>query len=427
MSFIIDLRSQVPMYAAEGGDWGGPACIQMAMNGYPPGANKCFVSQQSIWNYIQTYNTEPGYQPATYDYGWYSDPYAVTKALNDLCPPEYHWIDISNTDRNNVLYTLFVWMAKYKYPALVCVWGHDYWSLIVYYETSDDPRNVTNPTLLKIGLYQPSLGRVDYKEIPGSTWMGSPYYWGGPCDGVNSAGESLCGLTWNNKWVGIGEPPEVAGSVHVNLIPRWGEIRVSPDEAVGIAQKALSELLWSKQGAFFRQPDATYKPGSAMLVRETAGSPETVDGEPVRYYIVPFSMELPDGCSAALVGLWRKILGKQNQTLRQSRNNPSVGVSVLVNAHTGDVEEVCKLSRPMTYLSAQNALEVASNLVSKAALGAATKQVMISEPELVLLPQQKGVASHSPVWAISIGERLVYISQEGLVIGRLVFPSFKGG
>jgi hypothetical protein len=154
--FEVDLKSQVPSsssYGPQNPDWGGPACCQMAMNGYPSGATSCYISQTTIWNYIQANNKEGGTGP--WGIGWYSDPYAVTKALNDLCPPQHRWVDVSDTNKETVLYTLFRWMANYEYASLICVFAHDYWITLVYYETSDDPRVVTNPTLHRIGWYEP--------------------------------------------------------------------------------------------------------------------------------------------------------------------------------------------------------------------------------------------------------------------------------
>src|SRR5260370_26754994 len=120
----------------------------MAMNGYPAGGN-CNIDQTTIWNYIQANDQEPK--------AWYSDPYAVTKTLNDKCPPPNNgeWVDTSGTDQEKVLYTLLFWMAKFQFPSLVCLFGHDYWNVITYYETTDDPRVVFDPMLQKIGFYSP--------------------------------------------------------------------------------------------------------------------------------------------------------------------------------------------------------------------------------------------------------------------------------
>ena len=148
--FDVDLRNQVPQYSAMNANWGGPACCQMAMNGYPSGATSCYISQTAIWKYIQANNQEPGAGP--WGIGWYADPYAVTKTMNDLCPPQHKWLDVSGTDKNSVLYTLLRYMANYQYASLVCTFAHDYWSTLVYYSTSDDPRAVTNPTLKLIGI-----------------------------------------------------------------------------------------------------------------------------------------------------------------------------------------------------------------------------------------------------------------------------------
>lgn len=114
--FEVDLYSQVPFYFKEEWNWGGPAVCQMAMNGYPLGATSCYIDQPQIWNYIQANNKEGG--TGSWGTGWYSDPYAVTKTLNDLCPPTGQWIDVSDTDKEKVLYKLLRWMANIGIPHL---------------------------------------------------------------------------------------------------------------------------------------------------------------------------------------------------------------------------------------------------------------------------------------------------------------------
>ena len=239
--FTVDLKSQIPKYAAANGNWGGAACCQMAMNGYPAGATSCYINQKTIWNYIQAHNKEPGYAPTKWGYGWYADPYAITKTLNDLCPPQHSWVDVSGTDKKVVLYTLLRYMANYKYASLICTYMHDYWATLVYFKTASDPRTTTNPALDRIGYYWPTPSGAQYKEVDGATWLSTPLYWGKPCNETNSAGESLCGQLWNNKWVGIGEPPETAGAVEVEAITRVGDTIISSREAAAIARAFVAE------------------------------------------------------------------------------------------------------------------------------------------------------------------------------------------
>lgn len=395
--FEVDLKTQVPMYDKSNPNWGGPACCQMAMNGYPSGATSCYVDQTTIWNYIQAYNKEPGLGP--WGIGWYADPYAVTKTLNDLCPPEHSWIDISGTNRDTVLYTLFRWMANYEYASLVCVFAHDYWDSVVYYRTSDDPRTVTNPTLEYIGWYEPGDSGTLYKEVTGSVWNTSPYYWGMPCPSGN---------LWNGKWVGIGEPPEVEGSVHVESVPRVGDKLIRPEDAVQAAQKYLAQRLREKS-EFSMRRFRDLQPAQPMLVRElpvrrereVSAEQEQQSREPcVRYYLVPFSQ--------------RHEIDSFGERLAR--------LSVLVNAYTGRFEELCVFPRPVRYLSEREAQWIAARN-----LGLSQRELRSMEVELVsqvLLPY---VSTALPAWQIVVADQVLLVAQAGLVLGTLLWPTYRGG
>lgn len=385
------------MYDKNNPNWGGPACCQMAMNGYPSGGTSCYIDQTTIWNYIQAHNKEPGIGP--WGIGWYADPYAVTKTLNDLCPPEHSWIDISGTDRDSVLYTLFRWMANYKYASLVCVFAHDYWDTLVYFRTSDDPRTVTNPTLEYIGWYEPGDFETLYKEVTGSVWKTSPFYWGQPCPS---------GSLWNGKWVGIGEPPEVEGSVQVEIVPRVGDKLIRPEDAVQIAQKYLARRVQEKS-EFSMRRFADLQPAEPMLVRELPMKREGEDSAEeeqesrekcVRYYLVPFSQKYEiDSFGERLARL-----------------------SVLVNASTSRFEEICVFPRPVRYLSEREAQWIAGRN-----LGLGQRELRSMEIELVSQVLLPNVSTALPAWQVVVGDRVLFVAQTGRVFGSLHWPTYRGG
>lgn len=396
--FEVDLKTQVTPSGPDNPDWGGPACCQMAMGGYPPGATSCSLDQTTIWNYIQANNKEGGLGP--WGIGWYSDPFAITKTLNDLCPPQHHWIDISGTDKNGVLYTLFRWMANYRYASLVCVYEHDYWSTLVYYRTSDDPRTTTNPTLEYIGWYEPAFQSggpaVQYKEVTGSVWLSSPYYWGLPCGGT----AALCGQLWNGKYVGIGEPPEVEGSVKVKVTPRTGTRLITPQDAAAVARAVVAERQKRESKSVLDRVTGV-RGGRPMLVREL---PVTTPGkkkskEDVRYYLVPFAGRYEIDKTGA----------------------PLARLSVLVNAYTGEFEELCAFSRPVRYLSEDEARAIAGR-----ALGLGRRDLSRMELELVYRPLRAHVSTAQPAWYASIDERAVHVSQLGEIFGTLQYPTYRG-
>jgi hypothetical protein len=398
--FTVDLTSQVPAYGVDHPNWGGAACCQMAMNGYPPGAASCYISQQAIWNYIQAYNKEPGYSPSSWDYGWYADPYAVTKALNDLCPPQHHWVDVSASNKEGVLYTLLRYMANYQYASLICYWSHDYWATLVYYMTSADPRQETAPALQWIGYYWPSGSYgPQFKMVDGASWMNALGYWGSSCDGVNNAGESLCGNIWNNKWVGIGEPPEEEGSIQVESITRTGDRLISPADAAAIAERVVAERGREESG-FLRRRLAGVDAAEPMLVRELPVTPERkMAGRDVRYYLIPFA--------------------QRHEVDLEGR--PQARLSVLVNAYTGRCEELCVFSQPVRYLPERDVVHTAARTLRRD-----PRDLERAAVELVSQPLGPMVSSALPVWQVAAEEVTFFVTQSAEIVATLDYPTLRG-
>ncbi|MFX1286648.1 MAG: hypothetical protein ACFFB5_23630 [Promethearchaeota archaeon] len=403
--FEVDLTEQVPhddSYGTQEPDWGGPACCQMAMNGYPPNATSCFIDQTTIWNYIQTNNKEGGTGP--WGIGWYSDPFAVTKALNDLCPPQHHWVDVSDTNKEEVLFKLLRWMANYKYASLISPHLHDFWELIVYYKTSDDPRQMTNPTLEYIGLYVPYYSEwlggptVDYREIAGSAWMEGPYYWGLPCNGLHGT-SNTCGQEWYNKWVGIGEPPEEEGQIQVEKITRVGETFIKPEAAAERARKYIKERLRDKS-RFLLKYFTGVQDSRPMLVSElSVKSPlKSPEGLP-HYYIVPFA----------------------NKYEVSKFDYPKTKFSVLINAYTGQFEELCVFSRPVSYISEKKAIAIVKKNLDR------NYNLQNIQTEFVMTSMQPYVSSALPALRIKLEDKVVFVTQEGLIIGGMYYQTYRGG
>jgi hypothetical protein len=391
--FEVDLKSQVqPPVNAENPNWKGAACCQMAMKGYPAGATSCNIGQSEIWNYIQANNKEGGTGP--WGIGWYADPYAITKTLNDKCPPQHTWVDVSSTDKMQVLYKLLLWMAKYNYASLVCPWAHDYWNLLVYYQTNNDPRLDTNPTLELIGLYDPGVGQCLYRECDGPTWLTSPYLWGDPCD------QGVCGQSWNNTWVGIGEPPLKEGSVKVEKITRTGKELIDPKEAVKKAESYL-KMRQQEKTAFVQRQFAGLHSASAMLVRELPNPRiERKQEENVHYYIVPFV----------------------NKYEGDEFDAPRARFSVLINAYTGRFEEICVFSEPVRYLN-----EIDVSVIVRKNLRLDRLEAQKVKTELVLGPTQQYVSGALPSWKVNVGTKTLFVTQTGVIVSGLYLNHYRGG
>jgi hypothetical protein len=290
-------------------------------------------------------------------------------------------------------------MANYKYPSLICTFMHDYWAALVYYRTSDDPRTVTNPTLEKIGYYWPTPSGVQYQEVDGATWMNGPYNWGLPCNGVNSNGESMCGLIWNNHWIGIGEPPEVNGSVQVEAISRIGKILISPKEATGIARKYLTEIRREKSESLLGLLSGT-QALHPMLVRELSMYTEAQKiKQEVHYYIIPFV--------------------QKNEVNRRGAQLSKF--SVLINAYTGRFEQLCVFPKPIHYLSEIDVIDIV-----RRDLRLSHSDLRKLTTELIFQPGGQLMSNALPVWLVTLEDRTLYLTQNGLILGTLLYPNLRG-
>jgi hypothetical protein len=387
--FKVDLYNQVPYYGKEQPEWGGPAVCQMAMKGYPPGATSCYIDQTTIWNYIQANNQEGGSGP--WGIGWYSDPYAVTKVLNDLCPPTGHWFDVSNVSRDKVLYTLLRWMATYNYAAPICLSGHDVWVLLIDYQTSDDPRVVATPTLERIGYNDP---RGWYENAPGDIFLTWSAEWGDPCDG------QTCGQKWDGKYVGIGEPPTAAGSVLVKKITRVGKNLMKPKEAALAASEHLQAGRRERTGLLLNNLTGV-RAQEPMLVRELPSNRLKKESEgPIKYYVVPF---------------------RQKSEVSEL-GTPLTRLCVRVNAFTGNFEGLTMFARPVRYIQQKEAGQIAARN-----LGLKSRDLRAVEAELVFQPLQTHVTSSLPIWQFTKENQSVFVAQNGSVFGTLNYRTYRGG
>jgi hypothetical protein len=377
--YTEDLRGQVFEHPKEQPNWGGPACVQMAIRSYPSGKCKYqYKKQPDIAKYIQAHSKEPTV--------WYADPYAITKALNDLCPPPNgKWYDESSIDMKHALWTVLRWMTKYKYPALLCMPKADHWVLVAYYESLDDPTKVNFTDLSWIGYYEPGTSDTSITYVSGGVWS-MPLYWGLPCPD---------GQLWKGKWIAVGEPPEEEGSIKVETVIRTGTSLISARDATILAQKFVVEHGGEPNTIFgsINRPHA----GRPMLVRELPLDPEE-RLDHVRYYVIPFGDRFDIDETGTV----------------------AASFSVLVNAYTGVVEEVKVFSQPMRYLS-----ERAAERIATGALRLRRGELAGMELELVK-PLWQYVSSAVPVWKVTHAEGFFFITQAGEVSAALYHPKLLG-
>lgn len=279
--------------------------------------------------------------------------------------------------------------GQYRYPSPICLSSHDRWVILIDYRTSDDPRQVTNPTLERIGWRDPE---GLYENSPGDLFLEGSNRWGIPCNG------QACGQIWNNKYVGIGEPPKEEGKVQAEKISRIGKKIISPGDAAFTARKFLREqqrersdfLLKRLSGVRARRP---------MLVRELPlKQAKTEVG--VRYYLVPFAQRY----EVDEVG------------------TPLARLCVLVNAYTGRFEGLSVFPRPVRYLQQREALRIA-----RKNMGPSSRNINRIETELVFQPLQTHVTNSMPVWRIATKDQELFVTQRGVVLGTLNYRTYKGG
>ena len=133
-----------------------------------------------------------------------------------------------------------------------------------------------------------------------------------------------------------------------------------------------------------------------MLVREEMpGEQEKIVPH---YYIVPFGIKGEYG----------------ERDVRIAR------VCVLVNAFTGNFEEVTAFGKPMRYLAEEEVLEVVAAAMH-------TERERLRDANLTLMFQPSDITHVRtwPFWQVKIGQRTVYVDQLGKLYGKLL-PSIPG-
>jgi hypothetical protein len=380
--FTKDLSGNVPLYGQEQCTWCGAASGQMIRNGYPTAANRLFYNQVDVWNTIQANNST---NPA--DSGWATDPVGLTACLQSLSNPAgVHWVTFRDTNRDTVLFDMLYWMNIREYPSAVLINQGGHWVVIVGYTTDVAPVAGSTPTLQSISIHDPEPHNVGTDTLmTGAQWFSGPWN-----------GSIIYTGTWFNQYVAVVEPPIQKGSVRVKQVKRTGEKLLSAAEAVKHAKRWVAELKVAEQAKYslLRHEDAvTHEP---MLVREeTAG--KRAKSVP-HYYIVPF-------------GLRREI---------SDRGTGLARVCVLINAFTGQLEEVSSFGSPIRYVTREDAL----NLVA-AALQTDREKLENADATLVF---QAGDITHIrtyPFWRVTLNKRNYYIDQLGKLYGKFL-PAVPG-
>ncbi|MFX1297702.1 MAG: hypothetical protein ACFFD2_22990 [Promethearchaeota archaeon] len=370
MTHEVDISGIVPLYGQEEWNWCGAASAQMIMDGYPDPAFRIFIPQIDIWNSIQAHNSADPINQA-----WHTDPQGEEGCLMDLNPPPGGtWNVHMDTDRDEVMFDILYWMNKNSYPVAVCInaWAH--WSVIVQYKTDIEPVSGSTPTLEEITIHDPlpeDNGTVN--NMLGNIWFATLW-----ADAVTVNG----GGTWANNWVAVIEPPVVKGKVKVKVVERVGEKIISPEEAIESAKKWIKELGLAKKHSYriLQKPDIVNQ--TPLLIREQIRGKKVTD-----YYIVPFGLK------------------KEEEYTR---------ISIIINAYTGDFEEIGAFRKPLHYLTEKESIRIAAK-----ALGLKRSEIRDVKARLMFQSSKLTHIRTYPFWEITIKtperERVLYIDQIGKV------------
>lgn len=366
--YVVDLN--VPLYAQEEDNWSGPASGQMVMDGYPDPGDCIYYSQGLIWYIINSFNPEPG---------WDTDPYSLQQTLLALNPPPTGtWSLLTDTVKEDLMFDILYWMNRQEYPTPTLVYEGLRWVVIKGYQTDIEPVYGSDPILEMITIHDPfPTGAGAINTMTGTVWYST--YWENP---VNAPG------TWFGEYVAIVEPPQAQGAVQAEFQIRSGnrDAIISPEQALAYAQYWIQHLnLSAKDPSYISLADTALQPLEPILVREELQPDVKMTRLVPYYYILPFAKG--DDLEKGLVR-----------------------ICVIVNAFTGEFEEVSSFGNAVSYLEEQKAIDAAAGSI-KVDLVNVTK----TQATVVFTPCDVTYLRAWPFWRVEINDRIVYVDMNGNV------------
>jgi len=281
-----------------------------------------------------------------------------------------------------------------SYPVATLVNEGGHWLVIVGYETDIEPVKDSTPTLQEITFNDPephNVGSIITKT--GNQWYNDEW------DGVIR----YLG-TWHDTYVAVIEPP-VEGTVKVKRVTRVGKRLISPENALEAALKWIEELDLVKRPPYRFLLRKDMRPLKPILVREEKKDEMTKEEfNAPYYYLVRFGLEKETGACDA----------------------PLSRIAVIVNAYTGNFEEIGAFSKPVQFLPKKGAIRVAAR-----ALNLADKEIesLLKEDAIsASMMYQASEITHIriyPFWEVIIKEKSLYVDQLGKLYGSIV-PSRPG-
>jgi len=375
------LQLNVPLYGQDCFYYCGPACAQMMMMGYPSPANRILLNQDLIYQKTQQYKKDPSLS---------TDPDGLRDTVMDLNPPPApgQYSIFSGTDQGIVMHDILFWMATREYPTAALVQEGAHWVVITGFETDNDPRS-GNATLNTIDINDPCLCCTKHRDrctgadvngcdpnngvirqLAGDSWFSND--WSAP---------NQYGSMWFNEYVAIVEPPKISGKVTTKEEIFVGKA-IPPGKAKELALQHVKKRKLGEEKRFGFLKETS--PREAFLVNEKHKG----------YYIVPFEVK---------------------------KGRLSLG-AVLLNAYTGEFQEIGAFSAPLEYLSKKAALQIAIRSVKE-------KPIKPPTAELVFEPSEQTRSRYCPIWKVFIPLQEItiirYVNQSGSTYTELKPP--RGG
>jgi hypothetical protein len=384
--YSVDVHNNVPLYGQQQCCWCGAACSQMIMDGYPNPADRLWFSQLQIWNTIQANNSTA---PADMTAGWCTDPLGLQQTLIALNPPPSGtWSIHANANRNTVMFDILYWINRNNYPVATLINQGGHWVDIVGFQTDIAPVAGSNPVLQTIRIHDPEPHNVGTDTtMNAAVWYATS--WNG---GIAVAG------TWNNMYVAVIEPPIEKGKIRVEEVKRIGETVISPKAAVESAKKGIEKMGLARKDAYAVLLKKGILNQEPILVREEIKFGLEKEKLVPHYYIVPFGFVYETGKCGI----------------------PLTRISVIVNAFTGEFEEITAFGEPVRYLPQREAVAIIAS-----ALKLDREQLRDAKASVLFRPSDITHIRTYPFWKIIVGEKILYVDQLGNLYVQIK-PSVPG-
>ena len=376
--FTLDLGG--PIYGQNTSYYCGAASSQMIMQNYPNAADNACFTQNHIYGRIQAHKQ---------DAGFYTDPDGLRDTLMELnAPPAGSFSIFHDTDAETVAHSMLFWMAEREYTSAALINAGAHWVVVTGFETADDPRDGT--TTLNWIEYSDPLPR-NYaphddpctaadegneggmaRHVTGTSWFANEW----------NAG-NIYGTKWVGDFVAVVEPPKRKGKIVAEAQPVSGE-PIPPEEAIKRALDAIQQrgLARKKQFAFLNEDVVAER---AFLTNRDQGG----------YYIVAF----------------------ENRETRESLG------AVLINAYSGDFQEIGAFPTSVRYVSEKEAVEIATASLRK-------RPNRVLQSDLVYQIAEEIPNRFFPVWRVVMEVEDIretrYVTQFGEVFLELVTPRLGG-